>query len=57
MDDTLPESVLERIDGFMVRAALMTPAELRQYVTLLCVASYLEGERSVQQQLKGALAP
>jgi hypothetical protein len=55
--DTLPESVRTRIDGFMARSAVMTPEELREYVTLLCVAAYCEGALAVTDRLKGAIAP
>jgi hypothetical protein len=55
--EALPESVRTRIDDMLARVPLMTPAELREYVTLLCIASFSEGAMAMAQEVKGAIAP
>jgi hypothetical protein len=55
--EILPESVRKRIDDFMARTALMTPDDMRRYVTLLCEAAYCEGVLAVEERVKGAIAP
>lgn len=54
---TLPESVRTRIDQMMPRVPLMTYEELREYVTLLCIAAYSEGALAMSSEIEGAIAP
>jgi hypothetical protein len=53
----LPESVTTRMEKMLSMAPLMTPAELREYVVLLCEVAYHEGAMSMAEQVKGATAP
>jgi hypothetical protein len=55
--EVLPESVRTRIEKMLPTAHLLTSDELREYVTLLCVAAYSEGALSMAERVKGATAP
>jgi hypothetical protein len=55
--DYLPDTVRTRIEKMLPTAHLLTQAELREYVTLLCVAAYSEGALSMAEQVNGATAP
>jgi hypothetical protein len=55
--EALPESVRTRIERMLPTAHLLTQAEPREYVTLLCVAAYSEGALSMAEQVNGAIAP
>jgi hypothetical protein len=54
MDD-LPEFVSKRIDSMLTLVPVMTPAELREHVTLLCAASYHAGAMVAAKELREAL--